>query len=416
MTEAAQVQSPKRLNVLVSAYACCPHHGSEPEVGWGFSCAMAAHHDVWVVTREANRERIEEELRRNPMPGLRFIYYDPPEILNWGRHGGLRMQFHSWCWQLFAVSKVRKIHREIGFDVAHHITFAKYWAPSLLAFLDIPYVWGPVGGAEMTPQGLVGLLSLREKLTEGLKRVVSRAAELDPLVRRTARRAARSFASTHQTAARLRKMGAGSVEVLTQIGVKRVRAEESFPMSGNCRFISIGRLIHWKGFLPGLMAFKRSGVQGAEYHVVGDGPCRQEMEHFAAQNGLNVHFHGILSSARVREELGRAHVLVHPSFHDSAGLVCLEAMAAGRPVICLDTGGPAELVDDSCGIRVAVSGPEKTVGALAEAMSVLGESIDLRCRMGAAAQERVRNAFTWERRADMMARNYLRLVSAELDL
>lgn len=416
MAEATGLKPSGRLKVLISAYACCPHHGSEPEVGWGFSCAMAAHHDVWVVTRTAHRERIEKELQKRPVSGLHFIYYDPPDILGWGRHGGIRMQLHSWAWQFLAVSKVRKAHKEVRFDFAHHVTFAKYWAPSLLVFLDIPFFWGPVGGAEMTPQSLFGLLNRRERFFEGLKRFVSRAAEWDPFVRRTARRAAKAFASTPQTAARIRAMGCADVEVLTQIGISNVEAEPSFPMSGNCRFISVGRLIHWKGFLLGLMAFKASGLTDAEYHIVGDGPCRPEMERFAEENGLNVRFLGVLPTEKVKEELARADVLVHPSFHDSAGLVCLEALAAGRPVLCLDAGGPAELVDASCGVCVPVGSIRETVESLAKAMRHLGSDDETRRTMGLAGQERVKNTFTWKRRADMMAHSYIQWLSTKAAL
>ena len=43
-----------------------------------------------------------------------------------------------------------------------------------------------------------------------------------------------------------------------------------------------------------------------------------------------------------------------PSFHDSGGMVVLEAFSNGLPVICLDIGGPNKLVDSSCGFKVKV--------------------------------------------------------------
>ena len=50
-------------------------------------------------------------------------------------------------------------------------------------------------------------------------------------------------------------------------------------------------------------------------------------------------------------------MLIHPSLHDSGGWVCLEAMAAGRPVICLDLGGPGLQVTEKTGIKVKASTP-----------------------------------------------------------
>ena len=398
----------RRLKVLISAYACCPDHGSEPEVGWGFSKAMSAHHDVWVLTRTANRERIEQTLQNHPVSGLNFLYYDLPELFNWGKCGGLRMQLHSYFWQLFAVPEVRRIHRRIGFDLSHHVTFAKYWAPSCLAWLNIPFVWGPVGGAEATPRELLSALAWKERLFEDVKMLVSRAGELDPFVRRTVRKAARVFASTEETATRLKKMGCGFVSVMTQIGADSSQIRSADVPGPVCRFISIGRLIHWKGFLLGLRAFEKCAIKDAEYWIIGDGPCRSEMERFAANYRLKdrVKFFGSLSLSEAGKHLASADVLIHPSFHDSAGLVCLEAMALGKPVICLKTGGPASLVDDTCGVCVSTGPAENVCDGLCDSMIRLASDSGLRRRMGDAAQARVRNCFTWQKKADFMAACY----------
>ena len=61
----------KRLKVLISAYACEPGKGSEPEVGWQWALQMARHHDVTVLTRANNRQAIEPaiEALRGRQPG-----------------------------------------------------------------------------------------------------------------------------------------------------------------------------------------------------------------------------------------------------------------------------------------------------------------------------------------------------------
>jgi hypothetical protein len=225
-----------RLRVLLSAYACCPGVGSEPEVGWAFASAMASHHDVRVLTRAAHRERIERALRERPVEGLRFLYYDPPDILRWGRSGGPRMQAHAYVWQKAAGSLLRAWHRDIGFDVAQHVTFAKYWAPSCLARTGIPYLFGPVGGAELTPPSLRGCLPVKGWAADWIKRLVSRAAERDPAVRRTVRNAALCLGSTPETVARLEGMGAARAECLTQVGIgggETRRPPEIAPAAGS---------------------------------------------------------------------------------------------------------------------------------------------------------------------------------------
>src|SRR5437660_12518213 len=78
----------KKLKVLISAYACEPNKGSEPEVGWQWALQMARFHDVTVLTRANNQPTIEPELARlegkQPLP--RFVYHDRgPSLLEFKR-------------------------------------------------------------------------------------------------------------------------------------------------------------------------------------------------------------------------------------------------------------------------------------------------------------------------------------------
>ena len=82
--------------------------------------------------------------------------------------------------------------------------------------------------------------------------------------------------------------------------------------------------------------------------------------------------------------------------------MCLEAMAAGKPVLCLDLGGPAALVTERTGIKVSAHNPQQAVSDLANAMTGLWTDPDLRHTMGEAARERVRDEYIWERKADRL--------------
>ena len=61
-------------------------------------------------------------------------------------------------------------------------------------------------------------------------------------------------------------------------------------------------------------------------------------------------------------------MLVHPSLHEQFGYVVVEAMAAGRPVVCLEVAGLALLIRDGCGVRVAVRERERVVADLHSAL------------------------------------------------
>jgi glycosyltransferase involved in cell wall biosynthesis len=180
------------------------------------------------------------------------------------------------------------------------------------------------------------------------------------------------------------------------------------PSDSRTRFVSIGRLEHWKGFELGLRAFAEANLEGCDLRVVGDGPERGRLTALAVSLGLanSVEFVGEVGRGEVFEILSQSDVLVHPSFHDSGGWVCLEAMAAGLPVVCLDLAGPAVLVSETAGVKVAAETPRQVIERLAVIMRELAAHNGQRARLGASARRHVASEHTWARRAEQVAALY----------
>jgi hypothetical protein len=167
-------QSSHRLKVLLSAYSCQPGAGSEPAVGWNLAEAMSERHDVWVLTRAANRPHIEAVLGPSREGQPRFSYYELPGWRLFEKLGASLPHAHYYLWQLGVYWHMRALHREVRFDLAHHVTYVKYSTPSLLCLLPIPFVWGPVGGGETAPPVFERDFPLRGRLYEALRRVARR--------------------------------------------------------------------------------------------------------------------------------------------------------------------------------------------------------------------------------------------------
>lgn len=402
------------MKVLISAYSCEPGRGSEPGVGWNVAREVAKYHEVWVLTRpDESKEAIEAELARNPVPNLHFVYFTLPfwqDSMRLGQSGA--MQIHYYLWQIQAYFVAQRLHREIGFDLAHHVTFVKYSSPCFLSLLPVPLVWGPVGGGESAPKSFWQDFSLRAKAYETARAMTRGIGEIDPFVRLTIKRSAVVRATTADTAERLYSMGANDVEIVPESGL----AEEEVARLAQCqqpegapvRFISMGRLLHWKGFHLGLRAFAQANLPNAEYWVCGDGAEWDSLHALVEELGIahQVKFWGRLPREQTLGKLAESHVLVHPSLHDSGGWVCLEAMAAGRPVICLNLGGPAVQVTKETGFKIPAVSLEQTIAGLAEAMVRLANDPELRLQMGQAGKTLIQEQHSWQARGKQLTQLY----------
>ncbi|KKR46811.1 MAG: Glycosyl transferase group 1 [Parcubacteria group bacterium GW2011_GWA2_40_8] len=125
-------------------------------------------------------------------------------------------------------------------------------------------------------------------------------------------------------------------------------------------FLMAGRLIAYKRFDLGIEAARRAGFN---LHIVGDGPAKKQLKQLA-QGAPNIRFLGAVSDEVLREEYSRCQAMIFPQEEDF-GLVAVEAMAAGSPVIAWRGGGALETVQDG---KTGMFFEEQTVESLEKAL------------------------------------------------
>ena len=375
-------------------------------------------HHVTVITRAANREEIETELMQRPMPNVVWLYFDLPKPLRFWKKGRRGTHPYYYLWQIGAYLLARRKHREQNFDIVHHVTFVKYWLPSLLWLLKCPFVLGPVGGGETTPYSFWPTLGLRGWCYEATRSLGRWLAEHDPFVRRAAKRAAICLVTSLETAERVRRLS-NHVELFSQVGLaeSEIRILGSLPRSSSdeLRIVSIGNLLHLKGYhlaLPAFARFQRE-YQNAKYCIIGSGPEEIRLKRLAVSLGIadKVSFLGQLPRADALRAICGCDLLLHTALHDSGGYVCVECMAAGVPVVCLDLGGSAVLVDNTTGIKVPAIDPEQSIRDLASALIHLARDPQLRARMATAGRQRVREQFSWQRKGELLNHVYAQVIA-----
>ncbi len=178
--------------------------------------------------------------------------------------------------------------------------------------------------------------------------------------------------------------------------------------------LHVGRLVEKKG--TGALIDAVARLEGARLAVIGDGPLRAALERRAV--GLPVTFLGALRPDEVRQWMRRAWLLAAPSVTaadgDREGLptVVVEAAASGLPIVATDHSGiPEAVTDGATGFLV----PERDVAALADRLSRLLGSADLRMRMSAEARALAEARFDLARQTAILEGHYDRLLSARSD-
>lgn len=407
------------MRVLMSAYACEPDKGSEPGIGWHWAVALArAGHEVWVITRANNQNAIERALAENPVANLRFVYYDVRSWLRrWKRGGrGVRLYYVLWQWGAYRIA--RELCRDVKFDIVHHITFGVFRHPSFMAFLDVPFIFGPVGGGETAPRQLRKTFPLRGYLIDGIRDMANWAVRIDPLMAAVYRRAATTLCKTRETLERIPERFRGKCMVRAEVGISesgRFPARRRKREGDDFRVLYVGRLVYWKGLHLGLRGFAKflEAYPRSHLTVIGSGPDEAWLRSLALQLGIDgaVTWIPWLEREAVMQAYPRHDVFLFPSLHDSSGNAVLEALSCGLPVICLDAGGPAVLVDASCGFRVPPGEPQQVVAGLTQALATLAQNAALARTMGEAAMRRAHGHFSWTSQVVRMEQLYLALSS-----
>jgi glycosyltransferase involved in cell wall biosynthesis len=407
------------MRILISAYACNPAgslqlHPGEDLTGWRLVEQLARFHELWVITHRYNEAGIAEA-RAGAPPNVRFVFVELTRALK----GLYRIEFGQrisyYLWQIKAWRTARRLHREIRFDAAHHLTFGNDWIPSFIgAFLPIPFLWGPVGGGQRTPRALLREYSLYGRFAE-FARNCAQAIGRGMLVRKRCLKRARAvLVCNRETREKMPRRYQDKVLYFPVNGIAAEDFHEESPASRRdgrpFRVITAGRLHRLKGFSLAVEAFGAFAEDhpASEMIIIGEGPEGGRIRSLISRLGLEdkVRILPWLPRREVLENMRSSDVFLFPSFRDGGGAVVVEAMSSGLPVIVLDSGGPGAHVSDAWGIKVAPESREAVVAGMVSALGKLYSDRALGRRLGDAGRKRALEFYVWDRLGDRLQEIY----------
>lgn len=414
------------MNILILSYACEPNAGSEYGVGWNVPTLLAKkypEYKVHVLTRSRCKEKILSVLNEMSLDNLYFHFYDIPNWMfyknemksNWGE------QINYILWQLCSKKYIKTLDKKYKFDVLHHLTFNQYRTPSPGFFLNIPFVMGPVGGAETINPSFYQDLEENTFKKENIRRK-GKDLRIFGLWSKWKKNPKHFIFSTKENMVKLTPYcGSNKVSLLPAIAFDPKDFTEITNTSHNndvFQLVYAGKALDWKGIYIFLKALKRAYLDnGISKFIVKLVGIRFEEEQKKvniriSELGLknNVDLIPFIQRNDLLKMLTDCNLSVYPAFRDSGSMSVLEASVLGCPTICFNAGGQ-DAFPDSVLIKVDVKDDyEENLNAFAEKLKWAFLNREEISKIGLKAKEYVYKELTWENKVKVFNDIYMEII------
>lgn len=416
-----------RKKILVMAYMLSPYKGSEFSVAWNYVTNMSKENDLTVLYGISGKhmgecKETEDYINKHPIAGVKLVPVYPnrlANLLNWlNRHDVFVYTFYYayqvWHKQAYKVAKqlIQKEH----FDLIHYVGMIGYREPGYLWKLGLPYVWGPVGGANNVPWQLMKPMPLTGKLKQAFRNVAN------TIQFHTKRRLKQALKATDilltATSENQRKFWEAyhkkSICLPENCITDNITLDESkFNNSPYYRFIVIGTLDARKSVITLLKALTQVKQRNLlRIDIVGDGPLRVSLQHYAVLHDIDnlITWHGQLPRNEAVKVFNSAHMHVITSVSEGNPTTIWEAMSYGVPTMSFDHCGMHDTLCEKCGILIPIAKHyEGCVGAVASAIEdLLGHPY--RFRQLAEGVVGCAKCYTWNKREKFLNQLYDQLL------
>jgi glycosyltransferase involved in cell wall biosynthesis len=390
-----------QLRILLSAYACEPGKGSEPEVGWQWALGLARIASVSVLTRANNKPFIEAALLKEPGDERhrpQIIYYDLPAPFVALKKYGLPVKLYYLLWQIGVSARIFRIKQH--FDIVQHLTFNAFSLPGFLWFRHPAVVLGPLGGGMVTKWRHLRWFPPESRVAEILRSLLVTLSSWSPTLWISCAFARLILVANEDTLQCIPRPFHFKTRGLLETACPPTAESgqsETRPLN---RFIWIGRLEPRKAPTMAVEALERVLRQGerATLTVVGDGPLREPLKRMLARKNLTdaIELRGKMTREETLRTLGEYTALIFTSVRDTSGNVVLEAMAQGLPVIAFNHQGIPEMLDGSCGYLVETVDDSNEAEDFARSIIEVIRHPDIAAAKGRAAHDKARGVLSWE--------------------
>ncbi|WP_293739563.1 glycosyltransferase family 4 protein [uncultured Parabacteroides sp.] len=373
------------LSILVNAYACAPFKGSEPGMGWNWIINMAKSCKLYIITEGEWKNDIEKIMKTLPERENISFYYNPISEkirkMCWNQ-GDWRFYYYYAKWQKEAYHIALDIMEHNKIDIIHQLNMVGFREPGYLwKIKDRPFVWGPIAGIGSIPVSYLKEADFKFRIFFALKNFIS-ALQL-----RFSKRVVSALrnASTVIVATPEAKKAVYAYHGIKAIQINEtgcaIRTEEiRRPIVDEFHILWVGRFIYTKQLKLALKVIATlKHLKKIRFHIVGKAFNQKDTDKYkayASATGIDelCIWHGEIPHHEVLSLMKQCDVFFFTSIFEATSTVILEAIENQLPIVCFNTCGFGEIVDDSIGRKIELSDPSRSVLEFSEALRDMYEN------------------------------------------
>lgn len=400
------------LSILINAYACSPNMGSEPGMAWNWCVNLAKYCELHIITEGEFQDKIEEILPTLPQGENMHFYYNPvtDEIrkMCWNQ-GDWRFYkyYKEWQWKTYQIAK--DICKKAHIDILHQLNMIGFREPGYLWKIpDIPFIWGPVDAKESFPMAYLEGASLKTKLFMELKNTITKwQLQHAKRVHSAAERASCVISASSNSQQAFKKYFQIESPLLNETGCYI----QEHPIIDKSKkeyldVLWVGKLDFRKQLGLALRSIAKTQNPYIKLHIVGGGNSLP-YQALAKELGIEAQckWYGAVSHEEVQRIMQESDVFFFTSVAEGTPHVVLEAIGNNLPVICFNTCGQGDSVNEKVGIKISLSTPNQSIIDFAEEINYLYQNKSILQQLSKGCNKRQKE-LSWDNKALQMVELY----------
>ena len=400
------------IKVLINAYACSPNMGSEPGMAWNWCVNLAKYCELHIVTEGEFKDKIEEVLPTLPQGKNMHFYYNPlsEEVrkMCWNQ-GDWRFYKHYRKWQFKTYQMAEEIVNSTKIDILHQLNMIGFREPGYLwKIKNIPFFWGPVDAKQKFPVSYLNGASIKTKLFTHLKNTITYLQlKYSKRIRLAAKRASVVISASTNSQVTFDKFFKIASPLINETGCY-IQDHEVLDKTNkkHLDLLWVGKLDFRKQLSIAIQTLAKINNEDVVLHIVGGG---DSTFYKSLAIGLGVEnqcrWYGLISHKEVQQMMQKYDLMFFTSVAEGTPHVVLEAISNNLPVVCFNTCGQGDAVNEKVGVKIALSNPKQSVVDFAKEIKYLFENRESIQAMGLHCKQR-QLELSWGSKAKKMIALY----------